>query len=67
MALDETFTRLNITHKTKTPLTDSIYISADYAIIRRYNLLSITNKFEIKLLRVRRKERWSEKGGKVSR
>jgi hypothetical protein len=53
-------------HK-KTQLTDSRYILADYAIIRRYNRLSITNKFEIKLLRVRRGGRWLEKGGKVNR
>jgi hypothetical protein len=33
----KTFTRLSITKKKKTLLTDSIYISADYAIIRRYN------------------------------
>jgi hypothetical protein len=41
-------------------LTDSKYISADYAVIRRYNRLSITYKFEIKILRVRRggRERW---------
>jgi hypothetical protein len=39
-------------------LTDSIYISADYAIIR----LSITSKFEIKLLRVRRGRREREGG-----
>jgi hypothetical protein len=43
-------------------LTDSIYIPADYAIIRRYNRLSITNKFEIKLLRVRRGGREREGG-----
>jgi hypothetical protein len=43
------FPRLNITKKYT---IDSIYISADYAIIKRYNQLSITNKFEIKLLRV---------------
>jgi hypothetical protein len=35
-------------------LTQAIYISADYAIIGRYNRLSITKKFEIKFLRVRR-------------
>jgi hypothetical protein len=43
-------------------LTDSIYISADYGIIRRYSQLSITNKFEIKLLRVRRGGREREGG-----
>jgi hypothetical protein len=60
------FTRLNITKKTL--LTDSIYISADYAIIRRYNRLSIPKKLEIKLLLVRRGgrdrqdvQRWEER------
>jgi hypothetical protein len=43
-------------------LTDSIYISADYAIIRRYNGLSITYKFEMTLLRVRRGGREREGG-----
>jgi hypothetical protein len=43
-------------------LTVSIYISADYAIIRRYNRQSITNKFKIKLLRVRRGGREIECG-----
>jgi hypothetical protein len=55
------FARLSITKK-KTLLNDSIHISADYAIIRRYNRLSITNKFEIKLLLVRRVEREREGG-----
>jgi hypothetical protein len=57
------FTRLNIRKKKKkTLLTDSIYISIDYTIIRRYNRLSITNKFEIKLLPVRRGGRERESG-----
>jgi hypothetical protein len=59
------FSRLNITHH-KTLFTDSIYIWADYAIIRRYNRLRLTNKFEIKLLCVR-EERGKAEGGKVSR
>jgi hypothetical protein len=67
---DNTKTRIHCVKYHKKPLlTESIYISADYAIIRRYNLLSITNKFEIKLLRGRRgkKEGWrEEEGGKVN-
>jgi hypothetical protein len=35
---------------------------ADYAVIRSYNRLSITNKFEIKLLRVKRGGREREGG-----
>jgi hypothetical protein len=40
------FTRLSITKKKtkkKTLLIDSIYISADYAIIRSYNLLNLSH------------------------
>jgi hypothetical protein len=57
---------LSITNKKQ--LTDSIYISADNAIIR--SLMSITKKIEIKLLRVKREKRegrWLGEGGKVSR
>jgi hypothetical protein len=43
-------------------LTDSIYLSAVYAIIRRNNRLSIRNKFEIKLLHVGRGGREREGG-----
>jgi hypothetical protein len=43
-------------------LTGSIYISADSAIIKRYNWLSIAHKFEIKILRVRNGGREREGG-----
>jgi hypothetical protein len=47
-------------------LTDSIYIGANYAIIR--SLLRLANKFEIKLLRVRRGGREREgRCGRVER
>jgi hypothetical protein len=52
------FTRLNI--KLKKLLTDSIYVWAAYAYHQEIQSTSIINKFEIKLLSVRRRERERE-------